>query len=72
MSGYKIAAGHLADGIDIVVKDLQKVIRTRSSYDSENPLVGWRLYRGAAGIAKIIERNKKISRHRPVSRQVGE
>ena len=42
LSGYKIAAGHLADGIDIVVKDLQKVIRTRSSYDWENilPAVG--------------------------------
>lgn len=38
LSGYQIRTGHVAEGIDILVKDISKVIRTQRAYDWERLL----------------------------------
>ena len=42
LAGVKISAGHMNNGLDIVVKDVEKVIRTNRAYDWQNllPAVG--------------------------------
>ncbi|MBQ6975307.1 MAG: hypothetical protein IJQ16_01970, partial [Selenomonadaceae bacterium] len=44
-TGVKIAAGHMNNGLDIVVKDVEKVIRTNRAYDWQNllPAVGQKI-----------------------------
>ena len=45
LTGVKIAAGHMNNGLDIVVKDVEKVIRTNRAYDWQNllPAVGQKI-----------------------------
>ena len=45
LAGVKIAAGHMNNGLDIVVKDVEKVIRTNRAYDWEHllPAVGQKI-----------------------------
>ena len=45
LTGMKIAAGHMNNGLDIVVKDFEKVIRTNRAYDWANlmPAAGQKL-----------------------------
>ncbi len=55
VAGVKIAAGHMNNGLDIVVKDVEKVIRTNRAYDWQNllPAVGQK-------VAAILKLNSTV------------